>query len=291
EENSDLFHAVPWSCGTLGFLVAAEIKIVPAKPWVRLRYEPVRGLDNVCRRFTEESQDKGNTFVEGLQYSLDSAVVMTGTMTDHAEPDKINRIGLHFKPWFFKHVEGYLKRDCSGDIIPFGNNPVFRWLFGWMVPPKISLLKLTQGETIRRLYEQHHVVQDMLVPMKHLQTALTRFHHDIQVYPLWLCPFMLLPSRGMVHPQARQQEELYVDIGAYGEPRVKHFEANVSTRQLEKFVRDVHGFQMLYADVYMDREEFWEMFDGQLYHKLREELGCKDAFPEVYNKICKSARH
>jgi len=63
-----------------------------------------------------------------------------------------------------------------------------------------------------------------------------------QVYPLWLCPFMLLPSRGMVHPQARQQEELYVDIGAYGEPRVKHFEAKASSRQLEKFVRDVHGY-------------------------------------------------
>lgn len=155
------------------------------------------------------------------------------------------------------------------DIIPFGNNPVFRWLFGWMVPPKISLLKLTQGETIRRLYEQHHVVQDMLVPMKHLQAAITRFHQDInvrtqmwmmplntrclytpaytpaclvllQVYPLWLCPFLLPPGRGMVHPKG-QEEELYVDIGAYGEPKVKHFEAKASTRQLEKFVRDVHG--------------------------------------------------
>ncbi|MEQ2182976.1 Delta(24)-sterol reductase, partial [Goodea atripinnis] len=244
EENSDLFHAVPWSCGTLGFLVAAEIKIVPAKAWVKLRYEPVRDLENICKRFTEASENKQNTFVEGIQYSLDSAVIMTGTLTDHAEPDKINRIGLHFKPWFFKHVESYLKGDHSGvefiplrqyyhrhtrsifwelqDIIPFGNNPVFRWLFGWMVPPKISLLKLTQGETIRRLYEQHHVVQDMLV------------------YPLWLCPFLLPPGRGMVHPKG-QQEELYVDIGAYGEPKVKHFEARASTRQLEKFVREVHG--------------------------------------------------
>ncbi|PWA20994.1 hypothetical protein CCH79_00007405 [Gambusia affinis] len=291
EENSDLFHAVPWSCGTLGFLVAAEIKIVPARSWVKLRYEPIRGLENICRRFAEASADKRNTFVEGIQYSLDSAVVMTGTMTDHAEPDKINRIGLHFKPWFFKHVESYLRGGHSGDIIPFGNNPVFRWLFGWMVPPKISLLKLTQGETIRRLYEQHHVVQDMLVPMKHLQAAITRFHQEINVYPLWLCPFLLPPGRGMVHPKAQQEEELYVDIGAYGEPKVKHFEAKASTRQLEKFVRDVHGFQMLYADVYMDREEFWEMFDGQLYHKLRAELGCKEAFPEVYDKICKSARH
>lgn len=29
-ENADLFYAVPWSYGTLGFLTAAEIKILPA---------------------------------------------------------------------------------------------------------------------------------------------------------------------------------------------------------------------------------------------------------------------
>lgn len=48
---------------------------------------------------------------------------------------------------------------------------------------------------------------------------------------------------------------------------------------------------MLYADCYMTREEFWDMFDGSLYHSLREQMNCKDAFPEVYDKICKAARH
>ncbi|KAL2089571.1 hypothetical protein ACEWY4_014259 [Coilia grayii] len=312
KENADLFYAVPWSCGTLGFLVAAEIRIIPAMKWVKLRYEPVRGLSAICQKFASESANKENKFVEGLQYSLDEAVIMTGTMTNEAEPDKINRIGLYYKAWFFKHVESFLKADRTAveyiplrhyyhrhtrsifwelqDIIPFGNNPFFRVAFGWMVPPKISLLKLTQGETIRRLYEQHHVVQDMLVPIKHMQAAISRFHHDIQVYPLWLCPFLLPSQPGMVHPKG-DEDELYVDIGAYGEPKTKHFQARATTRQLEKFVRDVHGFQMLYADVYMERQEFWEMFDGTLYHKLREELDCKGAFPEVYDKICKSARH
>lgn len=49
------------------------------------------------------------------------------------------------------------------------------------MPPKISLLKLTQGETLRKLYEQHHVVQDMLVPMKCLSQAVHTFHSDIHV--------------------------------------------------------------------------------------------------------------
>ncbi|XP_073449556.1 delta(24)-sterol reductase [Aquarana catesbeiana] len=311
-ENSDLFYAVPWSCGTLGFLVAAEIKIVPFKKYVKLHYTPVRGLEKICEKFSRESQKKENYFVEGLVYSENEAVIMTGVLTDDAEPGQVNRIGNYWKPWFFRHVESFLKNNQSGteyiplrhyyhrhtrsifwelqDIIPFGNHPVFRYLFGWMVPPKISLLKLTQGETIRRLYEQHHVVQDMLVPMKYLQKSIEAFQNEIKVYPLWLCPFILPSHPGMVHPKGNEAE-LYVDIGAYGEPKTKHFDAKASMRHLEKFVRDVHGFQMLYADCYMSREEFWGMFDGSLYHKLRDKLNCKNAFPEVYDKICKAARH
>ncbi|MFD0385627.1 FAD-binding protein [Streptomyces stramineus] len=40
-ENSDLFRALPWSRGSLGFVVAAELRVVPARPWVEVRYHPV----------------------------------------------------------------------------------------------------------------------------------------------------------------------------------------------------------------------------------------------------------
>ncbi|KAL8178617.1 UNVERIFIED_CONTAM: Delta(24)-sterol reductase [Gekko kuhli] len=312
EENSDLFYSVPWSCGTLGFLVAAEINIVPVKKYIKLHYEPVRGLKAICKRFTEESEKKENHFVEGLVYSLEEAVIMSGVLTDEADQSKVNSIGNYYKPWFYKHVEKYLKANKTGveyiptrhyyhrhtrsifwvlrEILPFGNNPIFRFLFGWMVPPKISLLKLTQGEAIRKLYEQHHVVQDMMIPIKSLEKCIETYHSDIKVYPLWLCPFILPNNPGMVHPKG-DETELYVNVGSYGEPQTKHFEARASTRQMEKFVRSIHGFQMLYADCYMTREEFWEMFDGSLYHKLRKELQCSDAFPEVYDKISKAARH
>lgn len=92
-ENSDLFYAVPWSCGTLGFLVAAEIRIIPAKKYVKLRFEPVRGLEAICDKFALEAQRPENDFVEGLLYSLEEAVIMTGSMTDKAEPSKVGQGG------------------------------------------------------------------------------------------------------------------------------------------------------------------------------------------------------
>ncbi len=47
---------------------------------------------------------------------------------------------------------------------------------------------------------------------------------------------------------------------------------------------------MLYADCYMKRDEFWEMFDSSLYDWLRVKYGCKDAFPDVFEKVCREAR-
>jgi delta24-sterol reductase len=35
-ENADLFYSIPWSHGTLGFLVAAELRIIPAKRFCKI---------------------------------------------------------------------------------------------------------------------------------------------------------------------------------------------------------------------------------------------------------------
>lgn len=65
--------------------------MVPAKKYVKIHYEPVRGLQKICEKFTEESKKKENSFVEGLMYSLDEAVIMTGVLTDEAEQSKVTK--------------------------------------------------------------------------------------------------------------------------------------------------------------------------------------------------------
>lgn len=52
-----------------------------------MEYEPVFGLDNIAKRFNEVSHDTNNQFVEGLQYSLDEAVIMTAVMVPDHEVD------------------------------------------------------------------------------------------------------------------------------------------------------------------------------------------------------------
>jgi len=255
---------------------------------------------------------------------------MTGKMTDDETRAPINAIGNFYKPWFFTHAQKFLSstkpsseliplRDYYHrhsrsifweiqDIIPFGNNVVFRYLLGWISPPKIALLKLTTTEALNKLYTEKHVVQDMLIPIKNLSESLHLFHQEFELYPLWLCPMRIPDQRkkivlshlegdekqqseivnGFVKPL--DDDEMFIDIGAYGNPKPRDWNSKESLRRVEKFVRDVKGFQALYADTYMTRPEFREMFDHRLYDRLREKYHCSDAFPEVYDKISKKAR-
>lgn len=62
-----------------------------------------------------------------------------------------------------------------------------------------------------------------------------------QIYPVWLCPFKLPKEPGMLRSPSGKQE-LYVDIGTYGVPKVSNFHPVETTRRVESFVRNVKGY-------------------------------------------------
>ena len=51
-------------------------------------------------------------------YTKDKAVIMTGTFVDSYEPGKLNRMGRWYKPWFYKHVEKFLKTGRRVEYVP-----------------------------------------------------------------------------------------------------------------------------------------------------------------------------
>ena len=83
---------------------------------------------------------------------------------------------------------------------------------------------------------------------------------------------------------------MYVDIGLYGLSAQPRFEQEKSIRKIVDFTRNVGGFQMMYADSYMTKTEFRQMFDHTLYDKMRLKFNCEGCFPEVYDKVNKSSR-
>lgn len=316
-EYSDLFHAIPWSYGTLALLLSAKLKIVPSKPYVKLTYTPHLERESYLAHFCKLAKDEHSPmFVEGLVYSRDTAVIMAGELVDQAEYSKKNGIGWWWKPWFYKHVQGFLSSPEETVVeyiplreyyhrhsqslfwemelmIPIGNNPLFRVLLGWLMPPKVSFLKITQTEWTRQMTERTHVAQDFLLPLDKTPEFLEVCDAEYDgIYPLWLCPHRhgRMPGSLLRDPLSGT-EEMYVDVGVYGLPtcvqqeREEEFDMRASTRKVLSELQRIGGFQMLYGDVYSTREEFEQMYDHAEYRNLRKKYGAEKSFKEVYDKM------
>lgn len=337
-EFSDLFYAIPWSQGTLGLLLAAEIKLIPIKEYMRLTYMPARGnLRELAQAYIDSfaprdgDQSKVPDFVESMIYTPTEAVHMTGRYASKEEAKKkgnvINSVGWWFKPWFYQHAQTALKRGEFVEyiptrqyyhrhtrclywegklILPFADQWWFRWTMGWLMPPKVSFLKATQGEAIRNYYHEMHVIQDMLVPLYKVADALEFQHREMEIYPIWLCPHRLfkLPVKTTVYPEPGFEEahrqgdtefaQMYTDVGIYYTPapvfRGEAFDGAEAVRRMEKWLIENHGFQPQYAVSELSERDFWRMFDGSLYNSCREKYRAVGTFMSVYYKSKKGRK-
>ncbi|KAG8100947.1 hypothetical protein GUJ93_ZPchr0369g33554 [Zizania palustris] len=256
--------------GTLGFLVSAEIKLIPIKEYMRLTYTPVKG-----------------TLKEMAQAYADSFAPRDGE--EEGQQDQQCRVV----------VQALVLPACS-DSTQEG------FLFGWLMPPKVSLLKATQGESIRNYYHDNHVIQDMLVPLYKVGDALEFVHKEMEVYPLWLCPHRLykLPVKTMVYPEPgfehhhRQGDtsyaQMFTDVGVYYAPaavlRGEVFDGAQAVHRLEQWLIENHSYQPQYAVSELNEKDFWRMFDASHYEHCRQKYGAVGTFMSVYYKSKKGRK-
>ena len=67
----------------------------------------MKSISEVVEVFTRETNNPAVDSVEGIMFTKDKAVIMTGTFTNTYEPGKLNRMGLWYKPWFYKVMSLY----------------------------------------------------------------------------------------------------------------------------------------------------------------------------------------
>ena len=91
---------------------------------------------------------------------------------------------------------------------------------------------------------------------------------------------------------------MYYDLGVYGIPAMAR-DSNTQSegeqaeaqgkavegmRTIEKFTRDNQGAPFLYANTFMDRDEFADTFDLGLYERVRVKYDATAHFPHLFDK-------
>ncbi len=275
-EHADLFRALPWSHGTLGLLVALELRIIPAPTHVRLVYRPVHDLDTYVREHTRllESPDPV-FFLEGQIFGRDRAVILEGHLASPAEVSRgelpICDVSRWDRPFFFEHVRSMLalgegqthselvptysflmRHDRSmcmtmGKIIPTANAGWFRKTMGWTLPPNMKLLKASRPAEERARAMREQVYQDFAFPAARLRELLEHLDREFEIYPLLVYPCRVIDRGGMVRLPGHhgtpwdgvERSGLFFNLGIYGSP--KQVRAGVSRYPTITKVRELEG--------------------------------------------------
>lgn len=309
-EYSDLFHAIPNSYGTLGYVLRLRFKVIPASPTVHVEYRRytsradfLKEMDQACR------EDTPHDFVEGVAFSPAFYTLVTAkrsqekadTCLPGKEPYYLNlrrrdHAVLSMRDWIWRWDADWFW--CSRF---YGmENPLLRRLFGGFMLRSARYWKLLD------FYRRHHLdrwanrlrqlrgespvlrepmVQDVEIPLERCNDFLDFYDSVLDVRPLWICP---------VRPQAKASSytlydmhpgQLHLNFGFWQSVESKpHLPEGHFNRLLEETVDHLGGRKSLYSDSFYPMEEFRRIYGGDAYDSLRRRYDPGHRFPDLYHK-------
>ncbi len=306
DSHPELFYALAGSYGTLCWITLVAIRLIPAAPYVHLRYQ--RHTDRKAA-ISGLSTPTDSLFLDGISFAPDSHLVIHATPTDHAD---VPLISLSDKkaPWYVQHLHNrseneaflpmrdylfrydraafwmgqyllspgamlaYLTRSKRGWKRPKSGpprypGPLFRALFGNLFSSKRLYDALHRIPS--HLFEETFLVQDCVVPASAAENFLASAEAAYGIYPIWLCPLKAAEQLQLLSPHSLPDanDPLLIDVGIYGVPNFQGG-AREATRDLEKRTREHRGRKGLYSQSYYTPAAFWDIYDREAYETLRK---------------------
>ncbi|OAQ74118.1 24-dehydrocholesterol reductase precursor [Pochonia chlamydosporia 170] len=238
EEKPDLFQGAAGSVGTLGTTTLMELQLIEAKKYVRTTYHRTGSVAEAVEKVRAETQNPENDYVDGILFSKDHGVVITGTMTDEKPGDtKVQTFSRARDPWYYLHVKDRTKSlpspssaTTSGPSSVVDYIPLAEYLFrydragfwvgaqGWTYFKYVPFNNFTRWFLddfmhTRMLYRALHasgesarfVVQDLGLPYDKAEEFVNYTTDTFDIWPLWLCPLkQTLPPT--FHPYTGETE-------------------------------------------------------------------------------------
>jgi FAD/FMN-containing dehydrogenase len=308
-EHADLYSGFPNSYGTLGYSLSLTIELEPVKPFVHLRHfrfsdpqECMQAIAEVAANGSYEGHQAD--FIDGTAFSPDELYLTVGAFSDVAPwrsdytRERIYYQSVRGPREDFLTISDYLWRwdtDWFWCSRPFGvQQPVIRRL--WPRRYRRSdvyrkLVAMYRRNTLapkldawRGRPASEAVIQDVEIPLERSAEFLEFFASRVGMSPVWLCPLRLRGERTWpLYPMKTGQ--VYVNFGFWGTVALPPGESDgFFNRQVEDMVTELGGHKGLYSTSFYSREEFWKLYNGTEYTKLKDTYDPQGRLAGLYEK-------
>ncbi|KGP64106.1 hypothetical protein EP47_08155 [Legionella norrlandica] len=305
-EHQKFYYAFPNTYGTLGYALKIKIKLIPVKKYVKLNHlhftnaeEYFLQLKKLCG---ENRTQSPICFIDGVIFDKDNMYITLGEFVDDAPfTSNYKYMNIYYQSIKRKSVDYLITKDyiwrwdsdwfwCSKNF--FMQNYFVRFLFGKL------MLKSTVYMKIRRFFNSNKfarkvadamtgpvesVIQDVEIPIHHAKNFLDFFQHEIGIKPIWICPTKAYQENHLYSFYEMDPNILYVNFGFWDMVPTKH-EEGFYNKKIENKVQELDGNKSLYSRVYYSEDQFWKIFNKELYDSLKKQYDPKGSFSDLFLK-------
>ncbi len=312
-EHRDLFHGFPNSYGTLGYALRLTIELEQVEPFVELRHIRFGKAEEyfaaVERVVADSAWDGAHVdFVDGTVFGEGDHVMTLGRFVSEAP---------YVSDYTGNQIYYRSQHDRSRDYLTV-HDYLWRWDTDWfwcsralgvqhpLIRPLIPRRYL-RSDTYWKLvgFERRHgylsalqrrrgqpereaVIQDVEIPISRAPEFLERFHEQIGIAPVWMCP---LRNRGAAPWDLYRLDPstTYVNFGFWSSVALEPGESDGTyNRIVERLVADLGGRKSLYSSSCYEEDEFWATYNGETYDVLKKTYDSDGRLLDLYAKCVRS---
>lgn len=297
EKNSDIFHMLHGSYGTLGIITKITFKLLSAKPYVKMSYIKFKNFEGFWSFLKERCGKSDYDFIDAIIHSRDNFVVCLGRMIDKAPYlNSYDWLKIFYKSTAEKK-EDYLKlpdylfrydTECHWltKTVPLMETRPARLLFGKFVLGSTNLIKWSKRlRHIMRLKKRPEVVVDVFIPHKKFGEFFDWYKNDYDFFPLWIVPYKapeLYPWIGAEHARG-MDDTLFIDCAVYG--KLNNDPDKDYSEILEKKTIELGGIKTLISRNHFDKETFWKVYNRNNYDNVKKRTDPDYLFNDLYKKF------
>mmetsp|Transcript_43868 Transcript_43868/g.111650 ORF Transcript_43868/g.111650 Transcript_43868/m.111650 type:complete len:495 (-) Transcript_43868:109-1593(-) len=306
----DLFQGLPNSYGTLGYVLKATLRIVPAAPYVHMRNRVYKSLRDLHADMGVLVEARTSDFLEALVFN-DTYAVLSETSFMHDHPKYVDDI-YHSeyrlvvqKSDVYLPTKDYLFRfepDLFFNWFPIGRN-AFQDFVRWAADPSLRNSQVYRAlgfrieskiDAVKQMIygPDEPLIQDWEVPWPQGYDFLREVLATVMLPPGK--PWLILPIRPQTRPTNYPVEvgTAYLNLGVYlksvgvDDGRSGGF---FNTKFIDALTIKYKGIKMLYSTSFATRAEYTARYNGTAYAELKAKYDSGGKFKTLFEKCFNNA--
>lgn len=293
-EHSLLFQMMHGSFGTVGILSRIVFRLIPAKPFVHVRYERHASIDSYLHAIRSHFEDGDADFIDGIIHSPANLVLCLADFVDRTPyTHRYDWLKVYFQSTA-KRSEDYLRtfhyfyRYNRGVTTARPKSWLGRLLLGRLLGSSEILWLARKLRWIVLSDRRPPVTVDTFIPFSKLKAFTEWYAGEFGHFPLWVVPYRRVRDYEWLSDGfwAGLEDRLFIDIAIYGMRQPG--KANCY-RLLEEKLKELKGVKTLISYNYYTEEEFWQIFNRANYDAVKAVTDPDNTFRNLYEKTCRAA--